>query len=222
LIRPPLELLCQRRLERLDSPVLIHVANINPQKNHRLAIHAFARLLTDFPNARLVICGASDHHPDLADAVAEQIATLRLDGKVILAGPTDRRRLARLLSEAHIGILPSSFEGFSIVSLEYAYFGLPTLLSMTGAAEEFLGRYGHGLIARSPAIPPQHLSHANVDARCRTDDEGSIEEVRQHMSALLGDYGNWMRKAASVAARCDEYSIDVTAERYRQVIDRCG
>ena len=58
-------------------------------------------------------------------------------------------------------MLPSGFEGFSVGSLEYAYFGLPTVLSDTGAARRLADRYGHVVVAEGTACPPGDYAGAH-------------------------------------------------------------
>jgi glycosyltransferase involved in cell wall biosynthesis len=220
LIRPPLGLLAERRRQKTAWPTLIHVSSISPQKAPLLAVSAMALLVKDFPDARLLMCGSSNHHPDLAETVLENIASRGLKDNVIWKGPVDRRSLSRLLAEAHVGILPSLFEGFSIASLEYAYFALPSILSQTGAAKELLDEYGHGLIVPDCALEPRELTLANVKAKCWGDCQKTAARVAERMSALLGDYEKYLAAAVSCAQRCDEYSIDATARKYAQVIER--
>ena len=155
LIRPSLDKLCLHRKATLDRPLLVHLANAHPQKNHVAILRAFEDILDEYPGARLEMAGVIDDETVVGRRVRSEIEQRGLNGHVRCAGALGPREVSRLLADAHVGLLPSAFEGFSIASLEYAYFGLPTILSDTGAARRLSDRYGHVVIADAVCHSPR-------------------------------------------------------------------
>ena len=101
--------------------VLGHVGRFNGQKNHRFLLEVFKAFLALRPNARLLLVG--DGYLE-AEARAQAAP---LGQRVIFAGsvPNPEAYLCAMDSMA----LPSLFEGFPTVLLEWQCAGLPTLVS---------------------------------------------------------------------------------------------
>ena len=220
LIRPPLALLSSKRLARTSSPRFLHLATINPQKNPRLVLRAFGYLVKEFPQAQLSLCGGATAHPELSNALRREITAEGLAENVECTGAQDRRSVSRQLCEAHIGLLPSFYEGYSITSLEYSYFGLPCVLSDTGAAKELLARYGHGKIVSNCAIPAAELSGSLVEEACWGDPEDKARELASLMSTMVQDYRRWSEAALRAAEKSDEYMMGPVCAKYNEVIKR--
>jgi glycosyltransferase involved in cell wall biosynthesis len=215
LSRPPIKRLYAERLETIDKPVLAHVANLHPQKNHRGVLRAFVQVLRKYPTAKLKIAGALDGNAILSERLEADLCTLRLGESVEFLGYLHRGALSRLLTEAHVGLLPSRLEGSSLVSLEYAFFGLPSVLSDTGTARWLTETYGHALLASGCALPPERLNAWTID-----DDTSGSREVAGAITAILDRYPYWVERAAAAAADSCTYSMGLTAKRYAELIDR--
>ena len=218
LIRPLLPKLSQQRKATVDRPMLAHLANAHPQKNHVALLRAFGRLLQDRPDATLVLAGTIDASTDVGRRVQAEIETLALNGRVRCAGPLDRRAVSHLLADAHIGVLPSGFEGFSVGSLEYAYFGLPTVLSDTGAARRLADRYGHVVVAEGTACPPGELTPARIERDGLDPDPAAVDGIAAAMRTLLADYDRFAGNAERAGLDWETYSIEATARQYRGLL----
>ena len=218
LIRPPLSRLSQRRRETIDRPVLAHLANAHPQKNHIALLRAFGRFLQVCPNATLVLAGVIDASTEVGRRVQAELDSLGLDGRVRCTGPLDRRAVSHLLARAHIGLLPSGFEGFSIGSLEYAYFGLPTVLSDTGAARRLADRYGHVVVAEGAACPPGELTPARIERGGIDPDPAAVDGIAKALGALLAEYDRFAGRAERAGLDWEAYAVEATARRYRELL----
>jgi glycosyltransferase involved in cell wall biosynthesis len=218
-VRPPIALMKERRLANLDKPVLAFVANLHPQKNHRGVIHAFAQILRSYPKARLKIVGARNGNETLLARIDEDVRSLDLEGAVEFLGPLDRRSLSRVLTEAHLGLLPTHLEGFSIVTLEYAFFGLPSILSDTGAARWLAREHGHALLAPGCALPPERLSVAAIEGCTNSIEPTASKEIADAVVAQLEDYPTWLEHASAAAERFATYSFEARVDRYIALIE---
>ena len=68
----------------------------------------------------------------------EFVAANNLSSSVFLHGPLDREPLIEKLRQAHVLVVPSSYEGYGIVYLEGMCFGLPAIGTTAGAAGEII------------------------------------------------------------------------------------
>ena len=218
LIRPPLRDLSRRRKATVGRPFLVHLANAHPQKNHIAILRAFKNILPEFPGAKLVLAGALDDSTDVGRSVHAEIERSNLDGHVRCSGPLERREVSRLLANAHVGLLPSVFEGFSIASLEYAYFGLPTVLSDTGAARRLADQYEHAVIADAVAFRSEQLDPKRVERQGLDPEPSSVAGVATAMHAVLANYDRFTDKAQQAGKDWEGYSIESVAHQYRRLL----
>ena len=218
LLRPSLGNLCRRRKASVVRPVFVHLANAHPQKNHVAILRAFRNLVPEFPDARLVLAGTIDDSTDIGRRVHAEIEGANLREYVRCSGPLERREVSRLLADAHVALLPSAFEGFSIASLEYAYFGLPTILSDTGAARSLAERYDHAVIADEVALPPARLEPGRIERDGIDPGASVVDGIGTAMHTVLADYGRYADRAEGAGRDWESYSIETAARRYHGLL----
>ncbi len=133
-----------------SMPIILHVANFWPQKNHL----AFLDQMRGLPGDWRLVCigGPSADHPQLAREVA--IAAAR-DPRVVLFGEATREEVAGAMAQADVLVLPSIAEATPLVLLEAMSHGLPWIVSDTcRSAADLAGgvdRIAHGLRGRARA-----------------------------------------------------------------------
>jgi glycosyltransferase involved in cell wall biosynthesis len=218
LIRPPLEILREKRLQTAGEPILLHVANLHPQKNHRLVVNAFAHVKSAYPKARLIMAGAMDGYPELAKALFSDIESLGVSDSVQLAGALDRRELSKTMAAAHIGLLPSVLEGFSIATLEFTFFGLPSVLSATGAADELKTSFGHIEIAEGCALPQCKLSVNAIESLLKDFPDDAVLSLSNAILKILESYPAYLEKSLLAGASFSGYAIEHAAAQYEQLL----
>ena len=218
LIRPCLRTLSRRRRMTAYRPLMVHVANALPQKNHVAIVRAFENILPDHPGASLVLAGVVDHTTDIGCRVHSEIESRGLHDSVRCSGPLGRRELSRLLADAHVGLLPSVSEGFSIGSLEYTYFGLPVVLSDTGATRRLSDRYGHVVIADAAAFGPEELDPARIHLQSVEPEPHTVAGIAAGMRAILADYAEFADAAQRAGMDWESYSVAATAGRYLDLL----
>jgi glycosyltransferase involved in cell wall biosynthesis len=153
--------------------VVVAVANLIAYKGHADLLHGVgemkARGRSDW---RLVLVGygASDY----VDSLQKLAAELEIANHVCFAG--SRTDVARLLSGADIGVLPSHQEGFSNALLEYMTAQLPVVATATGGNLDAVEEGRTGFLV--PVGAPERLGHAlsllveNADLRARLGEAG--------------------------------------------------
>jgi len=104
----------------------------------RKGLHTLLDALGQISNLsyRLDVVGSLDADPVYAKAMQEKAASL--PSSVTFHSALENAPLTRLLRQAHILVVPSSYEGFGIVYLEGMGFGLPAIGTTAGAASEII------------------------------------------------------------------------------------
>ena len=214
LIRPPLPILQSNRLATIHEPRFVFVGNLFQQKNHLLVIQAFAEVLKKFPKSKLLMLGSVDGDELLKGALLAAVEPFVKFGAIELLGSVDRRRLSKELSRAHVALLPSQLEGFSIATLEFTYFGLPCVLSNTGASMELGQEFGHVAIASGAATDPDKLTDDHVMGRFYSPEPEVVRSLADQMSCMLDNYADWSSRGIFAAESYAEYSISTVAAEY--------
>lgn len=179
--------ICARPEASPSSSVILHVANLWPQKNHLGLLDELRGRPGDW---RLVcIGGPAPDHPQLAREIA--VAAAR-DPRVVLFGEATREEVAGAMARADVLVLPSIAEATPLVLLEAMSHGLPWIASDTcGSASDLAGGVvvPHGGFAgeleRLLADPARRRA-LGASGRRAYDDEYSWESVAPRYLAALG------------------------------------
>jgi glycosyltransferase involved in cell wall biosynthesis len=220
LIRPPQAL--RTRLRKVDGePVrIVHPASFGPQKRHALVVAAFNKIAAAFPTAQLIFAGTPEVNIDVYRRVKEIAKKSPYAERIIFSGTLDRRQISKLLAQARLALLPSSVEGFSIASLEFAYFGLPCVMSDTGSATELIEKYGHGIISGDAAIPYVELSSSSITTACFEAEEKAVGNLANAITTILNNYESFAAKASLASEHWQDYSMALTANQYESFLTR--
>ena len=128
-------------------------------KNGPGLLHAFARVRTAVPDARLDVVG--NHPPIDAPGVFGH-------GFLSMGDAGDRRKLERLYEAATCFVLPSHYEASAIVYLEAGAAGLPSIGTSVGGSADFIGDAGRLVDpADSDALVAAMLELADPDTAAR-------------------------------------------------------
>jgi glycogen synthase len=115
-------------------PTLATVGRLERYKGHHLVLDAFAELLRERPEARLLVVGSGPYEQELRERAAE----LRLGDSVeftsVPAG--DAEAMAALLGRVSLVVLMSEFETHPLVALEAAAAGCKLLVADAGGLAE--------------------------------------------------------------------------------------
>lgn len=179
------------------EPLVVSATRLHAQKDLGTLVRAAARLRSQVPGVRVVVCGEG---PERA-ALAGLIEALGLGETVLLAGWRDH--VADDLAAASVVALSSTWEGSPLAVAEAMYLGRPVVATAVGAVPELVEHGRTGLL-----VPP--------------GDPGALAGA---LAELLGDPARAEAMGAAgrerVASRLDpERVLDDTEAVYREVLAR--
>lgn len=129
----------KRRTASSTRGPILHVGTIEPRKNVRALIRAYAALVARLPDAPpLVFAGRCVERPEklLGDYATALRTRVSFRGYV---SDDDRRRL---YAEASMLVIPSADEGFGMPAVEAMTVGVPVVAADRGALPEVVGDAG--------------------------------------------------------------------------------
>lgn len=121
---------------KLEGDYIIYVGTLQPRKNIKRLIEAFAQINSD---KKLVIVGKKGW---MYDQIFVVVKKLKLESKIIFTDFVPETDLPPLLSGAELYVLPSLHEGFGIPVVEAQACGTPVIVSNTSSLPEVVGDSG--------------------------------------------------------------------------------
>jgi glycosyltransferase involved in cell wall biosynthesis len=118
------------------GPFILGIGTIQPRKNYKRLIKAFAQLQSPTPNLQLVIVGGKGW---LYDDIFAEVKRLGLENRVRFPGFADDDDLPTIYSAAAVLAYPSTYEGFGLPILEAMACGTPVVTSTTSSMPELAG-----------------------------------------------------------------------------------
>ncbi len=121
---------------RLPAHFILFVGTLQPRKNVPFLLRAFAQLKrqTNLPHG-LVLVGQRQSGDDLD----QQMAELGITADVIVTGYVQEWQLPLLYKMADAFVLPTLYEGFTLVTLEAMAYGVPVIATDTSSIREGTG-----------------------------------------------------------------------------------
>ena len=114
-----------------DAIVFGHIGRFSRVKNHSFLIEIFKEIAAREPRAYFLLVGSGQRETQ----VRRHVDRAKLNDRVVLTGY--RSDIPNLLATMNVFILPSLFEGWSLVTVEAHALGIPSLCSdKTGASLE--------------------------------------------------------------------------------------
>ena len=134
-------------LLKVKSPRLITVSRFDKRKNHEKVIMALRNLKQKYPDIVYICIGYGDEEDNLKKLVKE----LDLNLQVMFFKDISDDLKNALIAKSNIFVMPSiihkkSVEGFGIVYLEAAKYGVPSLGGKDGGASDAIDHNKTGLI----------------------------------------------------------------------------
>ncbi|GAA3255664.1 glycosyltransferase family 4 protein [Nonomuraea helvata] len=121
--------------------LIVHVANLRPQKDHETLIQAAATVVARDPRAMFVLAGTGPLHHQ----VARRVAGLGSDSVRFLGGVPGA---ARLIAAADLLVLSSAHEGLPVVIMEALAAGVPVVSTRVGGVPDLVQHGQNGFLTR--------------------------------------------------------------------------
>ena len=112
---------------------LLHVGRFSYQKNHSFLLDIFKEVLRIQPDSVLLLVGDTTEESEFLTEVKRKIKAFGLENVVRLLGRRDD--VNKIMQAADVLVMPSFFEGLTVVGIEAQASDLPLLLSDTVTKE---------------------------------------------------------------------------------------
>jgi glycosyltransferase involved in cell wall biosynthesis len=123
------------------------IGRLEEQKGHIYLLEALARLVSEFPQIKVLIVGKGNLRPFLEKKAQE----LGLSKNVLFLGV--QKPINPILEALDLFLLPSLWEGFSLAILEAMSMGLPVVATAVGGAAEVIHSGIDGLLISPKDVP---------------------------------------------------------------------
>ncbi len=158
----------------LPAKFFLAVGTIEPRKNYKRLIKAFAALSKVAPNYHLIIVGKNGWQ---FEEVYEEIRKNYLGKKVHTLGYISEPSLIKLYNLATALVFPSLYEGFGIPPLEAMQCGCPVIASNTSSIPEVVGDAGLLITPENPEsiAKAMHKLIKDDELRANLESQGLIQ-----------------------------------------------
>ena len=116
-----------------EALTILHVGRFSYQKNHAFLLDIFKEVHRIHPDSVLLLVGDTTEETEYLSEVKRKIREYGLDDSVRLLGRRDD--VNRIMQAADVLVMPSFFEGLTVVGIEAQASDLPLLLSDTVTRE---------------------------------------------------------------------------------------
>lgn len=187
------------RPSEVRAPIVLCISRLKKYKNIGDVISAMSGIGQEAPDAKLVIVGTGDYEDSLRDLVRQ----LGLQDKVSFRDfvglrPPLRDVKVRLLQQARVFVMPSSFEGFSISTLEALACGTPVVSSDIDSSKELIKHGYNGFLF------PVHR----------------IDLLQRYVGTLLTNNDLHKQMSENAVKTAQQFTLDGTATRFLDVTAR--
>ena len=124
----------RRQFAMDNEKIILYVGRLVYEKGIQNLIGAMPKILSNYHDAKLVICGKGG----MMDELKQEARNLGIENKVYFAGYCDSKKVQKMYKCADIAVFPSTYEPFGIVALEAMLAGVPTVVSDVGGLNEIV------------------------------------------------------------------------------------
>ena len=180
-----------RRRRGLPERFILFVGTLEPRKNVRRLVEAFAilkRRTAGLQACKLVIGGAKGW---MYEDIFARVEELGLGDEVLFPGYIPLEELPLWYNAAELFVYPSLYEGFGLPVLEAMACGTPVVASRTSSLPEVVGEAGMLVDPRDIGGLAEAMERALMD-------EGKRREMREKGLRRAGEF-SWERTARETA-----------------------
>lgn len=125
---------------------IICVANLRPQKNHKLLLEAASVVINKYPDWSFHLFG-KDFEDIYSLEIKNIIKDLKLGKNVFLYGSTNS--ISSALEQCDVAVLASLSEGLPLALLEYGMYQLPVIATRVGEIDKIITSEHEGILIES-------------------------------------------------------------------------
>ncbi len=141
--------------------------NLEPRKNLRRLLEAFAQVPDPRDEMRLVLFGRAAHTPEREREFDDLLARLSIGRKVIRTGFVSDAALATMYRRCTVFVFPSLYEGFGLPVLEAMANGACVVVGDRSAMKEVVDQAGVLMDVDSPSAMARAIITTLADERGR-------------------------------------------------------
>jgi 1,4-alpha-glucan branching enzyme len=150
-----------RPKKEIEEHMVLSVGRLIWRKGYKYLIDAMPHVLSEYPNAKLVIVGYGEQEVPLQ----RRVKKLGIDDSVIFLGNVSREKLYSLYQAAEVYVQPSLYEPFGITILEAMSMRKPVIATCVGGIPEIIKNGVDGLLVE----PKNSLELADAIMRVFSD-----------------------------------------------------
>lgn len=175
---------------KIDELRILFLGNVMYRKGLHTLLESVKGLRS---KVKVDVVGSLTSEPAYTRLMQELITKHDLSSLVFLHGSLDKEPLIEKLKQAHVLVVPSSYEGFGIVYLEGMGFGLPAIGTTAGAAGEIIEHGKTGYL-----IAPDDSSSLSQYLASLTEDRGLLTRLSLNARERYLRQPSWDMTALSI------------------------
>ncbi len=168
-----------RRKYAMDNEkIILYVGRLVYEKGIQHLIGAMPKILANYHDAKLVICGKGG----MIDELKQETRNLGIENKVYFAGYCDSKTVQKMYKCADMAVFPSTYEPFGIVALEAMLAGIPIVVSDIGGLNEIVEHGVTGMksyAGNSNSISDSVLSLLFDAKLCDSVSKNAVKKVKE-------------------------------------------
>ncbi len=176
----------RRQFAMDNEKIILYVGRLVYEKGIQNLIGAMPKVLQNYHDSKLVICGKGG----MIDELKQEVKNLGIENKVYFAGYCDSTKVQKMYKCADMAVFPSTYEPFGIVALEAMLAGIPTVVSDVGGLNEIVDHGVNGMksyAGNSNSIADSILALLFDAKLCDTISKNAVKKVK--------DLYNWNKIA---------------------------
>ena len=168
----------RRQFAMDNEKIILYVGRLVYEKGIQNLIGAMPKILNNYNDAKLVICGKGG----MMEELKQEAKNLGIENKVYFAGYCDSKKVQKMYKCADIAVFPSTYEPFGIVALEAMLAGIPTVVSDVGGLNEIVEHGVDGMksyAGNSNSIADSVLSLLFDAKLCSAISKNAVKKVKE-------------------------------------------
>ena len=123
---------------------LLYIGNIEARRNTKFLIEVTSEVIKQQENVKLIIIGSGED--SYINECKSQVEECGLSKKIQFFERIPQNQVRYIYANAHIFLLPTSYEIYGMVMMESMYYGLPVITTPSGGSQTVIENGNNGFI----------------------------------------------------------------------------